>query len=129
MKIKEIFKERKDFTVDDYLKFCGVEDSNAYIYPKWEIDNWNGYSDIDKALEMFNKHFLPLDSTYIICDADLDGITSTSMLYSYMIDLADNEDWNVEILLHEGKERGLQDENIFQHIIENPKKFQGYFAF
>lgn len=123
MKIKEIFKERKDFTVDDYLKFCGVENSNAYIYPKWEIDNWNGYSDIDKALEMFNKHFLPLDSTYIICDADLDGITSTSMLYSYMIDLADNEDWNVEILLHEGKERGLQDENIFQHIIENPKKF------
>ena len=123
MKIKEIFKERKDFTVDDYLKFCGIENSNAYIYPKWEIDNWNGYSDIDKALEMFNKHFLPLDSTYIICDADLDGITSTSMLYSYMIDLADNKDWNVEILLHEGKERGLQDENIFQHIIENPKKF------
>ena len=35
-----------------------------------------------------------------------------------MIDLATQwgEDWDIKILIHEGKERGLQDENIFQSI-------------
>ena len=62
---------------------------------------------------------------YIVCDADLDGITSTAIIYSYMIDLAmdNNEDWDVQILLHEGKERGLQDDEIFTHIENNPRPF------
>lgn len=124
MKINEIFKD-KDVTIDNYLTYCGVKDIDKFLNPKWEIDDYNDYYRIYHAIEMFNKHFISLNSTYIICDADLDGITSTSILYDYIINLANdtNEDWNVEILLHEGKERGLQDENILKHIVKNPYPF------
>ena len=124
MKINEIFKD-KDVAIDNYLTHCGVKDINKFLNPKWEIDNYYDYYNIYSAIEMFNKHFVPLNSVYIICDADLDGITSTSILYDYITNLANstNEDWNVEILLHEGKERGLQDENILKHIVKNPHPF------
>ena len=124
MKINEIFKD-KDATINNYLTHCGVKDIDKFLNPKWEIDNYYDYYNIYHAIEMFNKHFVPLNSVYIICDADLDGITSTSILYDYITNLANdtNEDWNVEILLHEGKERGLQDENILKHIVKNPNPF------
>lgn len=124
MKINEIFKD-KDATINNYLTHCGVKDIDKFLNPKWEIDNYYDYYNIYHAIEMFNKHFVPLNSVYIICDADLDGITSTSILYDYITNLANdtNEDWNVEILLHEGKERGLQDENILKHIVKNPHPF------
>lgn len=125
MKVNTIFEPYADFTVNDYLRYCGVKNFDKFLNPVWEIDNWNDYYNIDSAIEMFNKHFNPLNSAYIICDADLDGITSTSILYSYMIDLAmdSKEDWDIQILVHEGKERGLQDSDIFNYIKENPRPF------
>ena len=124
MKINEIFKD-KDVTINNYLTYCGVKDINKFLNPKWEIDDYYNYYGIYHAIEMFNKHFVPLNSAYIICDADLDGITSTSILYSYMIDLGfeTEYDWDIQILLHKGKERGLQDEDIFSHIVNNPRPF------
>ena len=125
MKINEIFKKDESITVNDYLNHCGIKDINKYLNPTWEIDNWNDYDNMDKALEMFNKHFLPHNPVYIICDSDLDGITSASILYSYMIDLATEckEDWDIEILLHDSKERGLQDKDILKHIYSDSKPF------
>ena len=124
MKINEIFKN-ENFTVNDYFTYCGIDDINKYFHPIWEIDNWNNYNNINESVEMFNKHFLPSNPVYIICDSDLDGITSTSILYSYMIDLAIDckEDWDIQILLHNSKERGLQDNEILTHIKENPRPF------
>lgn len=120
MKINEIFKD-KDVTIDNYLTHCGVKDIDKFLNPKWEIDDYYNYYGIYHAIEMFNKHFVPLNSAYIICDADLDGITSTAILYSYMVDLATQwgEDWDIRILIHEGKERGLQDNEVFNHIKED----------
>lgn len=121
MKINEIFKKNKPITVNDYLSHCGVKDINKYLNPIWEIDNPKGYYNIDEAIKTFVKHSTNLYPTYIICDADLDGITSTAILYSYMVDLATQwgEDWDIRILIHEGKERGLQDNEVFSHIKED----------
>ena len=124
MKINEIFQNDK-FTINDYLKYCGVKDTNKYLKPKWEIDNHNNYKYMKDSVAMFNNHYGNMSPTYIICDADLDGITSTSILYSYMVDLGIevNNDWDIQILLHKGKERGLQDEEIFNYILNNPRPF------
>ncbi len=121
MKINEIFEKNKPITINDYLNYCGVKDVNKYLNPIWEIDNPKGYYNIDEAIKMFVKHSTNLYPTYIVCDADLDGITSTAILYSYMADLATQwgEDWDIRILIHEGKERGLQDKEVFNHIKED----------
>lgn len=121
MKINEIFEKNKPITINNYLNYCGVKDVNKYLNPIWEIDNPKGYYNIDEAIKMFVKHSTNLYSTYIICDADLDGITSTAILYSYMVDLATQwgENWDIRILIHDGKERGLQDDEVFNHIKED----------
>lgn len=126
MKINEIFKDNKEITIDSYLKKCGVKNVKEFIKPhipfeKPEIDNWFDYYNMDKARNMFIKHYNFKTPTYIICDSDLDGITSTAFIYMYMKAL--KEDWDIEILIHNGKERGLQDENIFQQIKSNPRGF------
>jgi single-stranded-DNA-specific exonuclease len=126
MKINEIFKDNEEITIDSYLKKCGVKNVKEFIKPhipfeKPEIDNWFDYYNMDKARNMFIKHYNFKTPTYIICDSDLDGITSTAFIYMYMKAL--KEDWNIEILIHNGKERGLQDENIFQQIKSNPRGF------
>lgn len=126
MKINEIFKNNEEITVNSYLEKCGVKNVKEFIKPhipfeKPEIDNWFDYYNMDKARNMFIKHYNFKTSTYIICDSDLDGITSTAFIYMYMKAL--KEDWDIEILIHNGKERGLQDENIFQQIKSNPRGF------
>ena len=122
MKINEIYLSKENITVESYLKKFGINDIENFIEPDSNcIDNYQGYYNIDKAVEMFNKHLNSLSDTYIICDSDLDGITSATMLYNYMLDI--NDQWNVGMLVHEGKERGLQDELIFNHILENPRPF------
>lgn len=126
MKINEIFKDNEEITIDSYLKKCGVKNVKEFIKPhipfeKPEIDNWFDYYNMGKARNMFIKHYNFKTPTYIICDSDLDGITSTAFIYMYMKAL--KEDWDIEILIHNGKERGLQDENIFQQIKSNPRGF------
>ena len=126
MKINEIFKNNEEITIDSYLEKCGVKNIKEFIKPhipfeKPEIDNWFDYYNMDKARNMFIKHYNFKTPTYIICDSDLDGITSTAFIYMYMKAL--KEDWDIEILIHNGKERGLQDENIFQQIKSNPRGF------
>ena len=126
MKINEIFKNNEEITVNSYLEKCGVKNVKEFIKPhipfeKPEIDNWFDYYNMDKARNMFIKHYNFKTPTYIICDSDLDGITSTAFIYMYMKAL--KEDWDIEILIHNGKERGLQDENIFQQIKSNPRGF------
>lgn len=126
MKINEIFKNNEEITIDSYLEKCGVKNVKEFIKPhipfeKPEIDNWFDYYNMDKARNMFIKHYNFKTPTYIICDSDLDGITSTAFIYMYMKAL--KKDWDIEILIHNGKERGLQDENIFQQIKSNPRGF------
>lgn len=126
MKINELYKENENITVQSYLNKFGITDIDTFLHPQINnIDDYNGYYNMNKAIEMFNKHYTNLSDTYIICDSDLDGITSTVIMYQYMSALQNHFkiDWNIQILIHEGKERGLQDEKIFQQIKNNPRPF------
>ena len=122
MKINTLYEPNEQITIDSYLKKCGVIDTNEYLYPiESELDNPYDYYNMPKAVRIFLKHLDCLSDTYIICDSDLDGITSTVIIYQYMKAL--NKNWNIDILIHEGKERGLQDNDILTHIKNNPRDF------
>ena len=51
---------------------------------------------------------------FIIQDGDVDGICSTVILYQYLMKLSDK--WTIKILIHSGKQRGLDDEDIMDRI-------------
>lgn len=122
MKINKLYNDNEIITLDSYLMKCGIIDVEEYLHPYYnELDNPFNYCNMALGVEMFQKHFDALSDTYIICDSDLDGIVSTVIMYQYMKAL--NKNWNVGILIHEGKERGLQDDKILQYIKDNPRPF------
>ena len=123
MKIKQLYKKNEAINLESYLEKCGVKDIEEFLNPTGKyLDNYYDYYNMDKAVEMFKRYIG--ENTYILCDDDVDGITSTIILARYMKRI--NPEWNIKVLVHEGKERGLQDETIFNGII-NDNEFNAKF--
>lgn len=105
----------------DYLKELlaarGVTDFNKYLHP--DISCLNDPSNLDnirkgviwleEALNKENSHIL------LVVDCDVDGFTSSAIMYEYIKTIAPNQ--NISYILHEHKEHGLQDHT--QTIIDS----------
>ena len=121
MKIKELYDRNENITLNSYLTKCGVKDISEFIEPTGKyLDDCFAYHNMDKAVEMFKRNIGK--DVYILCDSgDNDGLTSATIMYQYMKEI--DKDWNIAILIHQGKERGLQDMDLFEHIKCNPRPF------
>lgn len=127
MKVKSLFNNVDDISIDNYLKIKGVEDVEEYLTPTNKyMEQYLDYCNILDAVQILKYHHLSTwtegktDRIYIVVDSDVDGYTSATMLYMYLKQL-DNE-WDIKFLIHNGKERGLQDDNIFNKIINEPRE-------
>ena len=114
MKVNELY-DNEPITIESYLEKCGVEDTKEYLNPTGKyIDKWWKYLDIQYACQEI-EYWSKLDSTvFIVQDGDGDGIFSTVILYQYLMKLSDK--WTIKILIHSGKQRGLDDEDIMDRI-------------
>lgn len=117
MNINELFKKDEEITLESYLKKCNIKDIKEFCSPSGKyLDNCFLYEDIRSAVAEVKYLLNYSNSTIVIVqDADLDGICSTVILYQYLSNL--NPNWNIRILIHKGKERGLSDEDIMNNII------------
>ena len=114
MQVNELYGN-EPITIESYLKKCGVRDTKEYLSPTGKyIDEWWKYLDIPYACKEI-EYWSKLDSTvFIIQDGDGDGICSTVILYQYLMKLSDK--WTIKIIIHSGKQRGLDDEDIMNRI-------------
>ncbi|MEG1994885.1 MAG: DHH family phosphoesterase [Bacilli bacterium] len=120
MKINEIYNNVSDITIESYLSKLGIIDVPNYIKPSGEyLDLPLIYNNMEEGVELLKYHYLKQSDIYVLCDSDVDGITSISILYAYLKLL--NKNWNIKILLHDGKERGLADKKVFKEILSNPR--------
>lgn len=117
MNINELFKKDEEITLESYLKKCNIKDIKEFCSPSGKyLDNCFLYEDIRSAVAEVKYLLNYSNSTIVIVqDADLDGICSTVILYQYLSNL--NPNWNIRILIHKGKERGLSDEDIMNDIM------------
>lgn len=117
MNINELFKKDEEITLESYLKKCNIKDIKEFCSPSGKyLDNCFLYEDIRSAVAEVKYLLNYSNSTIVIVqDADLDGICSTVILYQYLSNL--NPNWNIRILIHKGKERGLSDEDVMNDII------------
>lgn len=121
MKIKTLYEPIEPITIESYLTKCGVIDVEEYLVPKGKyIQSPYDYENLDMGVNLFNTHYLNKSKTYILCDSgDCDGICSTTIIFKYMKLL--NPNWDIVILIHKGKERGLQDDILYEKIkLEKP---------
>ena len=114
MQVNELYGN-EPITIESYLEKCGIEDTKEYLNPTGKyIDEWWKYLDIPYACQEI-EYWSKLDSTvFIIQDGDGDGICSTVILYQYLMKLSNK--WAIKILIHSGKQRGLDDEDIMDRI-------------
>lgn len=123
MKVEQLFKPREQISLEKYLEKIGITDIEEYLNPTGiALEDPFSYINMHEAVEMFKLHYEKLNKVYILCDSsDADGYTSTVSLISYMHLL--NPSWDVKILIHPDKTRGLQDPTLMEEIKRFPRPF------
>ena len=98
--LEEVLRNRG---VDDYEKYLNLNED--VLIPYENLDNMN------KAVELFMKHFNNKDKIEILIDEDPDGFCSAAMMYSYIKKM--NANYPVNYILHaRAKAHGLDDDIV-----------------
>ena len=117
MKIKPLFTKNDDITIESYLHAYGISNMHTYLNPPTSVlDDCYIYDNIKEAVDNIKYCLLNDLSFGIIQDSDTDGICSAYMMYKYI--KYQNKNCKVKIFLQNGKERGLDNETLRQHIID-----------
>lgn len=111
----------KENYIYNLLKYRGVEDVNRFLNPSWDdIQDPQDLDRMDEAIPLFletlNKE---TPSICLVVDCDVDGFTSSSIIYQYIKDLCGMAD--IEYILHTKKQHGLSD--CIDQIIESEKNY------
>ena len=108
MKCQLINKVIKENYVDSLLRDRGIENPNDYYMPRAEF--LQSPCDLENVGEgaMLLEEVIKLgQKILIVIDSDNDGFTSGTIMYNYLKDLA--PELEIDYVLHEGKQHGLQD--------------------
>ena len=116
--IKENFL--KELLIDRQLIPANDEDYQArYFSPK--KDNLEDFALLDNIVagaECLEKHIKNKSRIYLVVDSDIDGFTSSAILYNYLME--NFEDINIEYHIPDGKEHGL---DTIMPLLEHEQKY------
>ena len=116
--IKENFL--KELLIDRQLIPANDEDYQArYFSPK--KDNLEDFALLDNIMagaECLEKHIKNKSRIYLVVDSDIDGFTSSAILYNYLME--NFGDINIEYHIPDGKEHGL---DTIMPLLENEQKY------
>ena len=120
MKVK---LENPNFT-QDYLKNLltarGIEDFEEFLHPSESyLESPSNLEFVDKGVELLRNTILENKSILLVVDCDCDGFTSAAIIYQYIKRHA--PEIEIEYILHEGKQHGLED--IINKIIAQEKTY------
>lgn len=109
MKVNLVNENYTHEYLNNLLRARGVTDINKYLHPDisclnnpLNLDNIEqGATWLEETLSKENSHIL------LIVDCDVDGFTSSAIMYNYIKAIAPNQ--KISYMLHEHKEHGLQD--------------------
>ena len=97
--LKQIVSENREFTNDDINFF--INPTNEYVEMPLAIKN------MDSAMKLFIEEIDKNSKIGILCDPDVDGTCSTTIMVNFLKEVCDYEDDNIEIFIQEGKAHGL----------------------
>lgn len=90
------------------LKNRGIneEDIEKYLNPTEDLmPNWQKLDDINEGISLLKRHVEYGSKIGIQVDADYDGITSSSIIYKYLVQHLNYD--NVSVIAPEGKSHGI----------------------
>lgn len=124
-----LFTLNEPFSFKNYLNHYNIMDNeiNDFLEPNEKIffrEKPYLYNNMKEAVDLFKWHYFASEDIYILSDSgDVDGLTSTVILYQYIQTITSimqnelpNTPSKVKIFIHEHKERGLQDDIIYNKL-------------
>lgn len=106
-KINPLIKDCYNYT-EAILKARGVEDVENFL--SFSYENIQSPYDLDGMEECAQQIYTAIENNYkiaILVDCDVDGFTSSAILYNYM--KMRNPELVIDYYIHEGKQHGLED--------------------
>ena len=108
MKIKLINEPITENYMENLLYARGVKDFDYFINPNEEdLQSFHYLDNIEKGLALIEKAIDENHKIALIIDCDVDGFTSSSILYQYLKRLA--PELEIDYYIHDGKQHGLED--------------------
>ena len=108
MKTKLINTNFKKDYVDSLLKARGVKNPEDYYNPNENfLQSPCDLENIGEGAMLIDEVIGRGERILIVVDSDNDGFTSATIMYNYLKDLA--PELEIDYILHEGKQHGLQD--------------------
>lgn len=120
MKTRLVNENFKSNYVDQLLKSRGVESPSAYYDPGPEhLQDPRDLENIERGANLLAGVMALGERILIVVDSDNDGFTSATIMYNYLKDLA--PDLEIDYVLHEGKQHGLEDH--IKGLLEEGRKY------
>ena len=120
MKTKLINENFKKDYVDSLLKSRGIENPEDYYTPNRSfLQSPHNLDNINEGAILIDKVINRNEKILIVVDSDNDGFTSATIMYNYLKDLAPQLE--IDYILHEGKQHGLQDH--IKNLLENGNNY------
>ena len=93
---------------ENLLKQRGIENVDLFLNPQpCSLQDWRDLNNIESGIQLI-KDTINNNLPYaLIIDPDVDGFTSSTILYNYIKFLNPNKE--IEYFLHNGKQHGLED--------------------
>jgi single-stranded-DNA-specific exonuclease len=108
MRTRLVNENFKSNYVDQLLKSRGVESPSDYYEPGAEyLQNHSDMENMGQGAMLLDEVIHRGEKILIVVDSDNDGFTSATIMYNYLRDLA--PELEIDYVLHEGKQHGLQD--------------------
>jgi len=108
MKCKLVNENFKSDYVNQLLKSRGVKNPADYYEPSTQyLQDPRALENIERGVNLLVGTIALDEKILIIVDSDNDGFTSATIMYNYLKDLA--PDLEIDYVLHEGKQHGLED--------------------
>ena len=108
MNVKLENKNFQDNYVRNLLEERGVTDVDKFLSPDYDyIQSWRDLDNIEEGIRLLDKKIKEQAKMALIVDCDVDGVTSSSIIYQYIRGLDHNV--QVDYYIHSGKQHGLED--------------------
>lgn len=120
MKTKLINENFKKDYVNQLLKSRGIENPEDYYNPGREfLQPPTDLENVERGANVLMGALAMEEKILIVVDSDNDGFTSATIMYNYLMDL--DPYCNIDYILHEGKQHGLQDH--IKSLIDGGEKY------
>ena len=110
MKTKLVNENFKSDWVKNLLISRGVDGGRLeeFLHPTWEnISDPSNLDDCEAAAKRILKAVEDNEHIGLVIDSDVDGITSSTIIYSYLHDI--KPELEITYFFHDGKQHGLED--------------------